>query len=276
MERKLLHVYRNTALGRETQLQSAWFCNRTGCSLEVYVPRHAQFLLYFEHSVATVSLDSSYLRDGASAVERVRDIAAELDCAVSFVEPRDFTAPTLPNLPSDYTFVACPRSMSERSSKLHLGHIGPRVREIVKTAPFPVLLPTPIYKPWHSITALFGGSENSVRALMRARRLSRDAGVPLSIFSWSDGKGRDGFERLLAPTGLLEEVERGDVEWVFAETETFVEGLFDISRDALLAVGAYGHGRVREALFGSKLEAIQGEIPNNLLVVGPLAAGSAA
>jgi len=28
MNRKLLHVYRNTALGRETLLQSAWFCSR--------------------------------------------------------------------------------------------------------------------------------------------------------------------------------------------------------------------------------------------------------
>jgi nucleotide-binding universal stress UspA family protein len=34
-------------------------------------------------------------------------------------------------------------------------------------------------------------------------------------------------------------------------------------------VGAYGHGVVRELLFGSKLELIQSVLPNNMLIIGP-------
>jgi len=34
-------------------------------------------------------------------------------------------------------------------------------------------------------------------------------------------------------------------------------------------VGAYGHGLIRDLVFGSKMEKIQSTISNNLLVVGP-------
>ncbi len=267
--RMLLHVYRNTALGRETLLQSAYFCQMTGASLGVYVPRTSQFLLYFEHAVATVGLDSSYLRDPDTAVARVGEILGEFDISHVMIEPSSHTAPELPNLESEFEFMACPRSMSERSSKIRFGHLGPRVRAIVRAAPFPVLLPTPVFKPWKCIVACFGGSENSIRAISRARLLSRRAKVPLLLFTHDEGKGRAEYEKLLEGDEVLEEVRSGEVEWLFAETKNLTESLFDIPRDALVVSGAYGAGVVREALFGSKLEAIQTEVPNNLLVVGP-------
>jgi nucleotide-binding universal stress UspA family protein len=269
MRRKLLHVYRNTALGRETLLQSAWFCRQTGCRLEVYVPRHPQLLLYLERAVATVTLDSSYLRDPDSAEQRARSIASELRIAMELVEPSGFTTETLPNLKGEYAFMACPRSMSERSSRIRFGHLGPRVRAIIKAASFPVLLPTPVYKPWSSIVVCYGGSENAIRALRCARRLSKDAGVPLSIFTWAEGKARAEYEDPLGQAGLLDTLESESIAWHFAAGDSLEECLFDISREALIVCGAYGHGAVREALFGSKPETIQTELPNNLLILGP-------
>ena len=37
----------------------------------------------------------------------------------------------------------------------------------------------------------------------------------------------------------------------------------------MVIVGAYGHGRIKELLFGSKLEKIQATLTNNLLIAGP-------
>jgi len=267
--RTLLHVYRNTALGRETLLQSAYFCKRVGGNLGIYLPRTSQFLLYFEHSVATVTLDSSYLRDPDSAAARVSEILEEFDIVHQEVEASSLTTPELPNLEGKFELMACPRSMSEVSSRIRFGHLGPRVRAIVRMAPFPILLPTPVFKPWGRVVACFGGSELSIRSIDHARLVSRRAAVPLSLFTHDEGPGRTGYEELLAGTEILEEVRSGKVEWIFSEGKSLVESLYDVPRDALVVCGAYGAGVVKEALFGSKLEALQTEVPNNLLVVGP-------
>jgi nucleotide-binding universal stress UspA family protein len=42
-----------------------------------------------------------------------------------------------------------------------------------------------------------------------------------------------------------------------------------VPHDALVILGAYGHGLIRNLVFGSKMENIQSTIPNNLLIVGP-------
>lgn len=270
----LLHVYRNTPLGRETLLQSAYYCKMIGCRLRIFIPRHAQFLMYFEHAVATVGLDSSYLRDPESAGRRTVEIAGEFDIAPEIIEPSGFTADTLPHVSGHFSAMACPRSMSELSSKIRFGHLGPRVRAIVRAANFPVLLPTPVFKPWNRVVACFGGSENSVRAVLRAQAVSQAAGVPLTLFTHADGQPRESYEKPLAAAGLLGAVRSGKIEWIFAEEGALAESLFEIPRDSLVVAGAYGHGAVREALFGSKLEAIQTEVPNNLLVVGPNVTGA--
>jgi nucleotide-binding universal stress UspA family protein len=36
-----------------------------------------------------------------------------------------------------------------------------------------------------------------------------------------------------------------------------------------LVVGAFGHGLIKDFLFGSKMETIQSCMPNNMLLVGP-------
>jgi nucleotide-binding universal stress UspA family protein len=126
-----------------------------------------------------------------------------------------------------------------------------------------------VYKPWSSIVVCYGGSDISIRALSCARRLSKDAGVPLSLFTWVQDRERAEYEQPLRSAGLLDTLKSESIDWHFAEGDTLEECLFDISRDALVVCGAYGHGAVREALFGSKPETIQTELPNNLLILGP-------
>lgn len=44
---------------------------------------------------------------------------------------------------------------------------------------------------------------------------------------------------------------------------------YAVRHDALAVIGAYGHGVVKEVLFGSFMEHIHTMLPNNLLLVGP-------
>ncbi len=58
-------------------------------------------------------------------------------------------------------------------------------------------------------------------------------------------------------------------EWrLFTDGDLEVD-LYDVDHDALVILGAFGHGVIRDVLFGSKMEKIQGIMPNNLLIVGP-------
>jgi nucleotide-binding universal stress UspA family protein len=44
-----------------------------------------------------------------------------------------------------------------------------------------------------------------------------------------------------------------------------------VHSDALVVAGAHGHGVAKDLLFGSKLELIQSELPNPMVIVGPSA-----
>lgn len=45
--------------------------------------------------------------------------------------------------------------------------------------------------------------------------------------------------------------------------------LYDVPHDALVVLGAYGHGMIKDILMGSKMEQIQSTVTNNLLITGP-------
>ena len=49
----------------------------------------------------------------------------------------------------------------------------------------------------------------------------------------------------------------------------FKKLLYEVPSDALVVVGAYGHGAIKEILFGSKMETIQSVLPNTMLIIGP-------
>jgi hypothetical protein len=268
MENELLHVFRNTPFGRETLMQSAYFCKQVGLAMEIYLPRHSQFLMYFEHGVVTVDLDRAFLRSPETARERASEIVDAFSIPYGFFEPTRFMVPDLPDLSVDYSFMCCPRSISDLSSKIGLGHIGSRVRAIVQKAAFPVLIPAAAFKQWKSIVCFFGGSANASIALRCARYLNERSAAPLHIFTQAE-KDKEFYRDRLENASVLQDIAMDRTEWLYFESGDFRENLYAVPHDALVVVGAYGHGVARDLFFGSKMEMIQTVLPNPMVIVGP-------
>ena len=270
MKDTLLHVYRNTPYGRETLMQSVYFCKTMkNIQMTVYVPKYVQFLMYFDSEVVTVDLDTSYTNFTDTARERVSTILDREGVEFLFYEAKDFTANTLPNLPVSATYMTCPRSIVDAPNNIGLGHIGSRVRRIVKNARFPVLITPSTYKEWKSIVAFYGGSHLGRNAVRTAFHLADRTGLPLTIFTQLERQYQNTYEKNLVAGGLLDRIKKDKIEWSIYTEGELEENLFHVPYDALMVVGAAGHGNMKELLFGSKLEKIQRNLPNPLMVVGP-------
>ncbi len=269
MKNELLHVFRNTPFGRETLFHSIYFCKNTATELRVYIPNFKEFLMYFENGVVTVELDESYLLDPATARKHAEEIIRSEGLIPNFIEPKSYTASTLPDIPVDFKYMTCPRSMSDVSRKIGFGYIGPKVRNIVRHATFPVLLTVPVFKEWHNITVFFGGSNNAGKAVRYGIEISKTSGFPLILFTQAEGKDKSYYEKELDRRGLLKELKELDFKWLFFEKGDMEVNLYDVPHNSLVVMGAYGHGPIKDILFGNKLELVQEYLPNNILVVGP-------
>ena len=129
-----------------------------------------------------------------------------------------------------------------------------------------------VYKPWNRIAVFFGGSANAVKALRLGLAVHRRSGLPLEIYTQMEKSyQRRDYEQVVKDAGLSEEIEKCVHAWRFFEGDDFRRNLYDVPHDALVVLGAYGHGLIREFVFGSKLEVVQSEISNNLLIAGPSA-----
>ncbi|MFW6011147.1 MAG: universal stress protein [Desulfosalsimonas sp.] len=275
MQMQMLHIFRNTPLGRETLLQSSYFCGKLDILPVIYVPKFVKFLMYFENDVVQVDLDSSYLRDPDTTEKHVTEIVKEMGLEdPRFLEPKHFTASTLPDIPVNFDFMCCPRSITDLSTKIGLGYIGPRVRRIVQSARFPVLIPSFVYKPWKSLAVMFGGSANALRALRLGIKLSRISGLPLDVFTQEGKHKRKDYEQIIQDEGLAPEIDKYVRKWRIFEKEPFKVNLYEIPHNALIIIGAYGHGLVKELLFGNTMEIVQSVCPNSMLIVGPNYRGS--
>jgi len=264
MNKPLLHVFRNTPFGRETLLQSAYTCQLLHLSLDIYIPADKKFLFYFCDEIVQVDLDKSYLFDPATAREHAEQIlAAYPQVNYRFIPPASYTATGLPDLPTAYTVMTSPRSISDVSSRIGLGHIGPKVRRIVQQATFPILIPGAGFKPWQQLVALYGGSAAAAKGLKLALTYQQASKKPLKIISMGD---RATLEAMLDEQGLLEAVQQHN--WEVFPGDSLQQQLYNIPHDSLVVLGAYGHGSIK-ALFGSNMELIQSQLPNSLLVVGP-------
>lgn len=270
METQLFHIYRNTPLGRETLLQSIYFCQQTGSSLVVYIPKFTKFLMYFDNDVVQVDLDSSYLTSPDTAAERATELLESGGLEPRFFEPTNFSASVLPDIPTNFDYMCCPRSISDLSTKIGLGYIGPRVRRIVNSAKFPVLITSPTFKEWKSLAVFFGGSSNAVNALKLGFRLSEITGMPLEVFTQVEKSSRQYYEDIIVSEGLKESMDKYASNWHVFEEGKFEDNLYNVKHDALVVLGAYGHGVIKDIMFGSKMETIQSVISNNLLVAGPM------
>jgi nucleotide-binding universal stress UspA family protein len=265
MKPQLLHIFRNTPFGRETLLESSYFCKTLSIEPVIYIPKTTKFLMYFENDVVQVDLDKSYLTALDTAREHATAIVRSAGLEPLFFEPKDYTASSLPDVPTHFDYMCCPRSIIDLSSKIGLGYIGPRVRRIVNGARFPVYIPNPVFKEWKSVTVLFGGSANAAKAVRLALRISRLSGYPLRAFTQLEGETQDDYERIIRKQGI----EEGFKDWVLFDGGDFKENLYEVAHDALVVVGAYGHGLIRQLTFGSKMEIIQSVLPNSMVIAGP-------
>lgn len=269
MKNQLLHIFRNTPFGRETLLNSVYFCKTTKTPISVYIPEFPQFLMYFEKEIVTVDLDRAFLRDPDTAREHAEEIIRSQGLKPNFFSPKKFTASTLPDIPVDFKYMTCPRTISDLSTKVSLGYIGPRVRNIIKNASFPVLIPTQVYKEWKSITVFFGGSANAVNAFKEGLKISQISGLDLTLFTEiEDPYSEEDYRNILRQNMLYDEIEKGNVNWQFFDKGKLLEDLYSVPHDALIVVGAYGHGLIKELFFGSTLETIQSVLPNSMVIVG--------
>jgi hypothetical protein len=266
----LLHVFRNTPLGRETLMQSIYFCQALDIGLDIFIPDALSFMMYFDHDAVQVDLDQSYLTNPDTAIERARAVCDEADLQPRFLSPNNRTAKDLPDMPTHFQFMSCPRSISDLSSRIGLGYIGPKVRRIIQVAPFPVLLTSPVFKAWKSVMVLFGGSTSACLALDAGIEIARRTGMPLDIFIQMEQDEFYYHERIYE-AGLVKVLSDNVRNWHQFDSGDFESNLYIIPHDALVLAGTYGHGLIKQMLFGSKLEIVQSTMTNNMLLSGPWA-----
>jgi hypothetical protein len=269
MSDQLLHIFRHTPFGREILMQSLYFAKKTNSRPKVYIPRYRQFLMYFKSTVVTVDLDGSSLTSPGTARKHATEIIRQAGFEPDFLLPEDHTAGSIPVLPVDFTYLCCPRNISDLSTKIGLGYIGPKVRSIVKYSTFPVLISSPVYKEWKSVSVFFGGSDTAVKALKLGMHISQTSGFPMHIFTQAENQTQGYYREILQKNALFEPIKKKEVKWRFFDKGSFAENLYDVPHDSLVIVGTLGHSLVSEVLFGSKAETLQTVLSNNLLLVGP-------
>jgi len=221
-----------------------------------------------DNETIKIDLDESYLAAPDSAADRVQGLAKSNGIDVTIFYPDPSPDSLLSGLQQDFSFMTCPRSISDLSSKLGLGFIGAKVRQIVQTARFPVLITSPVFKPWENITVLFGGSDSSIDALRLGIHMAKRTGLPLNMLTYLE-EDLSFYQNAIDAGGLTQEVKQSVACWHQLKTGRFEDHLYAVPHNSLVIVGAYGHGKIKELLFGSKLEKIQATLTNNLLIAGP-------
>jgi len=263
----MFHVFRNTPFGRETFLQALDFSRKLDLTLRVYIPQSRKFLLYLKNRALQIELTSAYLRSPSTAEDHVRELIGDEASRVSFFTPEDYSASNLPDVVGDFQFMTCPRNISDLSTRISLGHIGSKVRQILFNATFPVLIPSPVYKAWNSVTVMFGGSINGINCFQLGLNISRLTGCPLYLFTQSEGKILKDYRTVLSERGLLQAADEEVTHWHFFNSGPLENNLYSVPHDSLVISGTYGHKGLKGLLFGSTMETLQRTLPNNLLLL---------
>ncbi|RLC26389.1 MAG: hypothetical protein DRH21_02310 [Deltaproteobacteria bacterium] len=100
-------------------------------------------------------------------------------------------------------------------------------------------------------------------------RISRASEMPLSVYTHMENASKESYEEIIKNENLEEEMDHYVTEWHMFERGKFEENIYDVPHYALVVLGAYGHGLIRNIFLGSKMEKIQSIITNNLLIAGP-------
>lgn len=269
MEAGLLHIFKNTPAGRENFLQSLYFCRKTGASPIVYLPEFSKFLMYFEDEVMQVDLDGSWLFARESARKHAGELLKKSGFEPDFLVPRNFTSATLPDIPTHFDFVTCPWNLREISSSGRRRQAALRMRRMANAAYFPLLLCSPAYKEWNSITVFFNGSVNSVNALKLGIHLQKNTGLLMDIFTQAEGKSLSDCEEILRKAKMETATKQVVGRWQFFETGLLEENLYEIPHDALVILGGSGTSLIHDMICGSFPEKLQILISNPMLIAGP-------
>lgn len=269
MANRLFHIFRNNPQGRETLLQSLYFCKVVETSLIIFIPKHKKFLMCFENNVVSVDLDKSYLTSPETATKHAFELIKKNGITARFLELEDYNTSKIPDIKPNFDFMCCPRSISDLSSKIGLGFIGPRVRHIINSSRSPILLTSPAFKEWQRIAVFLGGSANAVNALKLGLRISRISGFSVDVFTLRKNTTRKSCEKVIENNNLTKETNRRVNKWHLFEKGSFEEYLYQVPHNALAILGASNQSRLKDILFGNKMETIQSTLPNNLLIAGP-------
>jgi len=268
--KRVLHVFRNTPQGRETLLGAAQLCRASRMQLHVYIPAEPRFTLQLDADLLEIPLDRSYNSDPDTARGHAEAALHTGGITPHWVEASHNLASTMPVVQGRFHVMSCPKSLSTPSpSPLPVG-LGSRVRRLVRSAPFPLLIPTAPHIPWNSVTVFFAGSQHAVRALLWARVIAESAGLPIQIITHDEpGAARDA-ERALESNDLLESL---GPRWKVVDSPSFTSLLWEVPRESLVVAGAFGRTGVKAQILGSRTEAMIAHLPNPLFLVGPAAPG---
>ena len=269
MAARLFHVFRNNSFGRETLLQSIYFCKKVGASLLIYIPKHRMYSMHFKNDVVKVDLDNSYFTSPIITIKHARKLVKKLGIRARFLGPKHYTTSLLPDIQPNFDFMTCPRSINDMSSKIDLDYLGPGVRRIIESARFPVLITSSAYKEWQKIAVFFDGSAKTVNALKLGFHISRASGIRLDVFPQMEQGSHESYEEIIKDKNLQKEIRRRVNKWHIFEKGTFEEILFEVPNDALVIIGAYDHSFIKDIVFASKMEEIPSIFPDNLLIAGP-------
>ena len=117
MAAQLSHIFKNNLQGRETLLQSLYFCKVVDISLVIYIPKHNKFLMYFENDIVQVDLDKSYLTSPETAVKHAIENVKKMRIKARFLQLENYYTSKLPDIKPNFDFMYCPRCISDLSTK---------------------------------------------------------------------------------------------------------------------------------------------------------------
>jgi hypothetical protein len=241
--------------------------------LTVYVPKWRKFDLQLGPNTVRLRLDASYLSDPESAVEHAREVAEAEEVNIRFIHSSNGNVPKAPNLSQGTAFITCPRAMSAPLERIGLGFIGSKVLAILHTSSIPVLMPSPVFKPWNSVFVLFGNDANSRKALRLGVHIAESTGCPLEVMTQEE-KPANGYRRNIHRAGMEYAVTETVQKWHWFEKGDFALQLEAVPHDALVLLGASKRGFAGRALARSKMDIAQKTLNNNFMILGPHANGN--
>ena len=265
MSLDVFHVFRNTPTGRETFMQAIDFCKKIGGQLYVYLPHHDRFMLYFDADAVEIHLDQSYLSGPETQKSNMEAVLEKLNFVAKHAYYHTKTGSTLPDIDSDFDVISLPKVMTEIKTGLRGSSIGPSVRRLVKASHAPALISPARFVDWNGIHVFFGGSHHAEKALRWALSLGAAAKMPVHVTTLLENKNEAYYRDKLAKSNI--DADRL-ASWTFWREESLLAALYNVDRNQLIVMGAYGGSRIRMRLFGSTTEMILKNTANPLLLVG--------